>query len=196
MVDNFKHDTWLLDDDSFDFIYMRWLATSVVDWVEHFKKAYRYLKPGAWLESFDTNVYIESDDGTVAKGTAMFDYGEILRKGCGKMGIPSSDFYVVRDQLQRKALEAAGFVNIQEKRFRIPTSEWPLDPAMKDIGLYSRAAIQNDVEGIVGLPASHIGYSKEEVAVYGAKFRKELCDMKIHGYYTTNVAWGQKPADV
>lgn len=109
---------WPFRDDSIDFVHMRWLVGCVPDWTEQYKRAYRCLQPGGWIESFEANGYYESDDGTVGEKTAIFQYGEIFRVGAQKMDLAAS-FNVVRDELQRKACEAAGFVNIHEKSIKV-----------------------------------------------------------------------------
>lgn len=116
-MDDFLLD-WPFKDDSVDFVYMRWLVGCVTDWEEHCKKAYKCLKPSGWIESFDANGYYTSDDGTVTSDSAIQKYGEIFRTAVQKLRLPTS-FFVVRDHLQRKAMEAAGFVNIHEMSIKV-----------------------------------------------------------------------------
>lgn len=63
------------------------------------------------------------------------------------------------------------------------------------MGLYNRAAIENDIEGTVGFMAVQLGWTKEEVAVYAAHLRKELRDRSIHGLCNAKAVWAQKPLD-
>lgn len=90
----------------------------MTDWTALFKQAYTALKPGAWLESFEVNGFFESDDNTLPEKSALAQWGMIFREGAKKLGSTAS-FAVVRDQLQRQAMEAAGFVNIQEKAIKV-----------------------------------------------------------------------------
>lgn len=139
----------------------------------------------------------------------------IFREGAKKLGSTAS-FSVVRDGLQKKALEEAGFVEIQEhpikvsyvssylvwaykgptdtRRYQLPTSGWPKDPNQKKVGEFTKAAIENDAEGAVGFSASHLGWSQEEIGQYAAHLRRELRVGDQHAYYRANVAWAQKPA--
>lgn len=77
---------------------------------------------------------------------------------------------------------------------QIPISGWPKDPKLREIGQYTRAAIENDIEGTVGFSATQLGWTREEITVYAAHLRRELRSGKLHGYYRCNVAWAQKPA--
>ncbi|KAK1761860.1 S-adenosyl-L-methionine-dependent methyltransferase [Phialemonium atrogriseum] len=168
-------------------------AEGSVDFTALLKQAYKTLKPGGWVETFDFNGYFESDNGTLTNSMALAQWGIIFRKGAEKLGSTAS-FTVVRDKLQRKALEASGFVNIQEEALKIPSSGWPKDPKLQEVGRYSRAAITNDVDGSVGLLAGQLGYSVDDVKVYAAHLRRELRSNKVHGYYRGSVVWAQKPS--
>lgn len=77
----------------------------------------------------------------------------------------------------------------------MPISGWPEDPKLREIGQFSRAAIENDIEGIVGFSATQLGWSREQIAVYAAHLRRELRSRQVHAYYRSNVAWAQKPLD-
>lgn len=72
-------------------------------------------------------------------------------------------------------------------------SEWPKDPAQREIGLYTRAVIFHDTEGIFNYMASKIGWSPENVTVYAAHLRRELRSLNVHCYYRSLVVMGQKP---
>lgn len=87
------------------------------NWAELFKKAYAALKPGGYIESFDFDANVSSDDGTVTDKTAISQWGYIFQEGVRKLGSRAS-FNPVMDGLQRKGLEEAGFVNITEKRYK------------------------------------------------------------------------------
>jgi len=95
---------------------MRWLFGSIKDWDELFRQAYRALKPGGWIESHEASVYFHSDDGTVNDKTAMGQFGDFFSEGGKKIG---RSMTVVEDGIQRKGIEAAGFVNIQEQNYKV-----------------------------------------------------------------------------
>ncbi|KAF4969074.1 hypothetical protein FSARC_3636 [Fusarium sarcochroum] len=90
-------------------------------------------------------------------------------------------------------MDEAGFVNVEEKRIKLPTSGWPQDPDLKKIGQFTRAAIENDIEGAVGFMATQIGWSQDEIVLYAAYLCKELRGNQYYSYYRANVMWAQKP---
>lgn len=190
-IDDFTQE-WTFAEGSLDYVHMRWLIGCVTDWTALFQQAYKCLKPGGWIESFECNGYFESDDGTVTETSASAQWGIIFREGAKKLGSTAS-FAVVRDELQRKCMAEAGFQNIEEKPIRLPTSGWPKDPKLREIGQFTKAAIENDIEGTIGFMAIQLGWSQEEISVYAAHLRKELRGGKVHAFYRANVVWAQKP---
>jgi len=95
---------------------MRWLLGSIVDWTALFKQAYLSCKPGGWFESFETSSRFESDDGSVTEASALGQWGKIFEQGGKVFG---RSFSVVDDGIQRKAMEEAGFVDIEEFNFNV-----------------------------------------------------------------------------
>ncbi|RYP45665.1 hypothetical protein DL768_008009 [Monosporascus sp. mg162] len=106
---------WTYAPGSFDFIHIRWLVGAIPDWNELFKQAYRTLKPGGYLESKESSALIRSDDGTVPIGCALDQWGRVFWEAGKKFG---RSFRVYEDELQRKAMEAAGFVDIKETVYK------------------------------------------------------------------------------
>lgn len=95
---------------------MRYLVGSVVDWTALFKEGYAALKPGAWLESFEGSPHMISDDGTVPDKSAISQWGNFFEEGGRAIG---RSFLVVEQGIQKKAMEEAGFVDIQEWDFKV-----------------------------------------------------------------------------
>lgn len=107
---------WTFAPNSVDYVHIRWLLGSIADWTELFKQAYRCLKPGGYVESFEPDSVMQSDDGTVKETSAMGQWGKFFEEGGKKLGRP---FSVLSDRLQRKGMEEAGFVDIEELDFKV-----------------------------------------------------------------------------
>lgn len=110
---------WTFPEASLDYVHVRFLTGCIADWEALMKAAYRCLKPDGYIESMEPSAYIQSDDNTIEPDSAMGQWGKIFVEGGSKMGRP---FMVVEDELQNKALEKAGFVNIQEKKHKVSDS--------------------------------------------------------------------------
>ena len=109
---------WTYRPGTFDYVHMRYLLGAIIDWNELFRQAYRSLRPGGWLESYEAAVTQESDDGSVEEGSAMDQWGKLFHEAGRKTG---RSFRVYEDRLQKKAMEAAGFVDIQVWEFKVRT---------------------------------------------------------------------------
>lgn len=178
---------------------MRYLVGSIIDWTALFKEAYMALKPGAWLESFEGSPHMISDDGTVPSKSAISQWGKFYEEGGKTLG---RSFLVVDEGVQRKAMEEAGFVDIQEWNCKVsrdsmfpgemprktphrlqirmtdaisqaPVGSWPRDKKQKNIGQWAQTALECDIEGYVLFIANVIaGWSREEILVYIAQLRR------------------------
>lgn len=69
------------------------------------------LKPGGWIESFEVSPTVTSDDNTVGPDTALAGWDKLFIDASKKIG---NSFTVVADQIQKPAIEEAGFINIKE----------------------------------------------------------------------------------
>lgn len=107
---------WTFAAGTFDYVYMRYLVGCVPDWTEQYRQAFRVLKTGGYLESFEASPNIESDDGTVAPGSPLNRWGDIFHEAGKKSG---RTFTVIEEGLQRKCMEEVGFVDLQEWNFKV-----------------------------------------------------------------------------
>ena len=135
---------WTFPESTFDFIHMRYLFGSVGDWSALFREAFSACAPGGWVESLEVEVDYVSDDGTVKPDSAMAMWGRMCREAGPKMGRP---FTILRDRLQRKGMEEAGFTNIHEVDRKVPMGGWPLDPKLAEVGRFVQLGFENDLEG-------------------------------------------------
>lgn len=169
---------------------MRGLVGSIDNWDALFQKAFICLKPGGWLESYEISPTWESDDDTIPPNSAMAKWGPMFIEGGRQSG---RSFTIVKDKVQRKAMQAAGFKNIDEKNIKAPIGSWPKDKRLKQIGVYGQLVMERDAEGLVLFMASMMGWSTTEVTVFVTKLKEELRSRKQHSYYRQKSLWGQKP---
>lgn len=97
-------------------------------------------------------------------------------------------------------LEEAGFEDVHEEVFKVPSNPWPKDARLKEIGKVSakymtgRGRLADSVqfqhlqylEGLkgltIGLFTRSLQWQPEEVEVFLAHMRGELKDRSIHSY--------------
>ena len=90
---------------------MRWLMGSIVDWDALFAEAFKTLKPGGWVESYEARMQVDCDHMEIPADAYIQQWSKFFLDGGEKLG---RTFYVWERELQRKGMEKAGFVDIQE----------------------------------------------------------------------------------
>ncbi|KAF6520475.1 hypothetical protein HZS61_016892 [Fusarium oxysporum f. sp. conglutinans] len=162
----------------------------VPDWDKLFEQAFKALKPGGWVESFEASAIIESDDDSVKPDSALAQWGPIFIRASKTIG---NTFTVVGDELQRPGIEKAGFADVKQWDSKLPLNPFPKDPKLKEIGQFGELFSTQDTEGLVLFVANTLGWTPEEVHVYIAKFRREIRDRRNHPYIRLRTVWARKP---
>ena len=190
-IDDANEDHWTWRENTFDFVHSRGLFGSIVDWNAFYKKAFRVCKPGGYMEDYEWSTYMSSDDGTVVEGSPIDQWHKVFWEGGRKFG---RTFKVVEDDVQEKGMREAGFVDIRVETFKAPLTPWPKDRKQKEIGLFSRTALEMDAEGyVLYIWGSVMGWSEQEIQVFLAHFRRQLRDPKVHPWLYHRVVYGRKP---
>jgi hypothetical protein len=98
-------------------------------------------------------------------------------------------FYEVGNKLNRtfkfsddsmdKWAAAAGFTNVEHKKFKIPYGTWPKDKKLKELGMYTGLYLEVSLDGFAIYPICQIlGWSLEQVEVLVAKMRQGVKNPK------------------
>ncbi|ORY68797.1 S-adenosyl-L-methionine-dependent methyltransferase [Pseudomassariella vexata] len=181
---------WTFRPNVFDFVHMRDLFGSIQDWNSLYRQAYKCIKPGGYIEDFECSVVISSDDGSVAPGMACYDWGRIFHEAGRKMGRPMD---VVERGIVPAGLKAAGFVDVVERRYRLPLTAWPADKRLREVGAIQHWAAQEGLEGYaMYLLTQQLKWAPERVQLLLACIRKELRSNKLHPYAWVQVTYGRK----
>lgn len=128
----------------------------------------------------------------------MYEWSKIFIAAGETMG---RTFTIARDS--KRLLEEVGFVDVVEKKYKIPVGAWMEDPKWKEIGRWDLLYLTTGLEGMALYILKHVlGVSSPfpltywgvfetdssqwefvEIQVYLAKMRKALLSRKTHGYY-------------
>ncbi|KAH7625488.1 S-adenosyl-L-methionine-dependent methyltransferase [Sordaria sp. MPI-SDFR-AT-0083] len=182
---------WTWPDNTFDFVHGRMLIGIIEDWYEFHRQAFRTCKPGGYVETFVASTSFHCDDGTVKEDSAMSQWGKVWREGGRKLG---RTFEAYENDLQRKAMEAAGFVDIEYKDYFVPMGGWGDDKEAAEKGLWCKITVEADLEGYTNYIFNVIvGWTPEETNAYTDQLKKEWSNPNIHGYFWARSAWGRKP---
>ncbi|KAF4964465.1 hypothetical protein FSARC_7607 [Fusarium sarcochroum] len=182
---------WTWPPDHFDFVHIRTMYGSIPDWVDLYKKAYIHLVPGGWVQDLEMDVRIQSDHVKLPPDHVFNRWADLFYLGGEKMG---RSFDVCKGHTMRDNLEAAGFVDIVEKKFKVPIHGWASDPKLREAGALIQAALEQSIEGYaILLLMDLMGWYREEVAVLLGLYRKEMKDKNNCGWVETTVVYGRKP---
>ncbi|KAK0620136.1 S-adenosyl-L-methionine-dependent methyltransferase [Immersiella caudata] len=132
----------------------------------------------------------ESENGCLKPTHALYQWGRIFVEGGRKLG---RSWTLREEDIQRKAMEEAGFVDVQVKEVKTPMGTWPRDKRQKEIGAYMQLAFEQDAEGTVLFMATTLGWSREEVGVFLECFRREIREGNTRAFFRQRIVWGRKP---
>ena len=97
----------------------------------------------------------------------------------------------------RARIQKAGFVNVQEKLYKVPLGDWAKNEVPKEAGRFCKVQLLSGLEGCSLSLFTKLGsptpWSAEEVQVFLATLRAEVEEKRVHAYYLKRRVWGQKP---
>ncbi|KAJ5457507.1 hypothetical protein N7475_008895 [Penicillium sp. IBT 31633x] len=178
----------------FDLVHMRQLigAFTPAEWDALYEQCYKNLKPGGWVEQLEGDPRICCSDDSLPKGSSTMLFTQAVFEAGKNWDHPLDTLDTMRG-----AMEKAGFVDIQVKRYKWPIGPWARDPTLKEAGRlhYHQWAAGMEGWGLYlltkwGLPTP---WTKEEVQVLLAKVRKEVQNPHYHIWQHATRVWGRKP---
>ena len=170
---------WTFGYNNFDFIHCRDMYTGIRDWKRFIRQCYDHVKPGGWVEISSVYPMLKSDDGTLPPpDSGMLEVALTFDNISRRMSAdPEFQFKL------KGWFEDQGFISVQEKVFKIPSSPWAKGLTMKKIGAFE---VMNVVGGAAGFLhrgwSKDFGKSQEELEVLIMRIRKELSSNKYHCY--------------
>ncbi|KAH6645825.1 methyltransferase domain-containing protein [Truncatella angustata] len=188
-IDDASHD-WSFHQ-RFDYVHVRALTMGIANWDKFVDQAYRFLQPGGYLELQEFHIPLESPDGSIREGSALWRWGEKINRVCGKLGIDSMGSLKHSERLRNR-----GFVNVEEKHLRCPLGPWAKGQRQKKLGWMGRKDLYEGIDGISKKLLVMMGEgTEEEVDKFLEECKADLMDPAIHPCMPLDVIWGQRPLD-
>lgn len=187
-VDDFESD-WEFAH-KFDFIHARELSGSVRDFPALIRRSMSNLNPGGWIELIDFDCELFADDDTlINKAPNLLKWTTLLREAGANFGKPLDSA-----KYHKQWLTEAGFKNVREEVFKVPSNPWAKHPKMKELGRFQQVNFIEGVEAFsLALFTRVLEWSALEVQIFMAAVKKELTDRSIHAYAKFYFVYGQKP---
>ncbi|KAL7796738.1 S-adenosyl-L-methionine-dependent methyltransferase [Trichoderma ceciliae] len=153
------------------------------------QQAFEALEPGGWLESQELEAAFNCDDNTMDPEGPMCAWIKEMRVAADGLNRPA-----ILGSTLKEVFERVGFVDVQQRIFKLPTNEWPRDERLKEIGWMWG---QNFSQGLNGfsfqLMNKEFGRSPAQIELSLVEIREELSNPQIHAYMPVFVVWGRKP---
>ncbi|KAI5462455.1 S-adenosyl-L-methionine-dependent methyltransferase [Mariannaea sp. PMI_226] len=152
-------------------------------------QAFENLAPGGWFESQEYDAIISCDDDSLDPEGPLAMWFDDMRVASRTM----DRTLVVAAEL-RHAFQEAGFVDIQERIFKMPMNGWPKDERLKELGRMWERNFLMGLSGFSFAPFNRVfGKTAAEIEVSLVDVRRDLMDTKIHAYAPIYVVIGRKP---
>ncbi|KAI8712406.1 hypothetical protein NCS52_01338700 [Fusarium sp. LHS14.1] len=183
---------WTFEPETFDFIHIRYLQGSIGDWDKLYGQVYKALKPGGWFQHIEPDLQMlsQNSDVVVDDKHIFSRWAQVFNEVGQKMG-RTFDF---TDRKQEKMAKAGGFSSITYQAHKIPVGRWPKDKKKKELGSFVGLSFSQALDGFVKMPLCEIlGWSPEEMQLFGVEMRKVLMDPKTQATGCVFSMYGQKP---
>lgn len=188
-VDDMEN-TWEYSSQ-FDLIHARYLAGAIKDWPRLIEQAFKFTRPGGWVEFQDFDMEFYTRNGEFKPGCAMDTWTKIVVDGLQKMGVEPEP-----GPKLEKWLTKAGFTNVHQEVHPIPVGVWPKSKKMKEIGALDYHQFLEGLEGIsMHIFTNTAGWKPEEVQVFLVEVRKDLKNRRLQAQHDFYVVYAQKPLD-
>ncbi|KAI5861321.1 S-adenosyl-L-methionine-dependent methyltransferase [Durotheca rogersii] len=171
----------------FNFIHVRSLGEPT-DKRRLIKSIYDNLAPGGWVEFQEWVLHAQSPDRSL-EGTAFQRWNELMAEGVRKLG--RSLFFVLE---YKSLLEQAGFQNIVELKYAVPTNTWPPGRQSQKIGTLQKSNTLQVIDVYsLGVFTQGLGWSRDDLDKLLVEVRKDIENTRIHSYSTLMTVYCQKP---
>lgn len=166
---------WTWPVNHFDFVHIRALYGSIPDWKALYANVFARVKPGGWFEHVEREVRIESDHVILPKDHVWNQWADLFHK-VGE--ITGRSFGIAAGHTMKELMEEAGFVDVVEKKIKMPMHGWPKDPKLKNAGYMAQVAVDEAIDGLGTFVLTQIyGWTREQVVASVADYRGELRKM-------------------
>jgi len=165
----------------FDYVHTRLMnGFSIKSWPFFYEQAFAALQPGGWVENQEFEVRFGCDDGTMSHDSPCLRWATLWNQGIENFGLTGRCY----PERMKQQMEAAGFVNVAVRYYRMPIGTWPKDKRLRQAGLYNLVGLLDGLSGLSQRTFTRgLGWSVEEMEVLLMQVRDECKNRKIHSYF-------------
>lgn len=100
------------------------------------------MNSGGWIEQIEVENNVLSDDGSILPNSQVITMSKLARD----MTAASGRDFCISDKMAN-LIKAAGFVDVQEYKYKLPLGPWPADPKLKDVGKLFERFYKSGLQG-------------------------------------------------
>jgi hypothetical protein len=119
------------------------------------------------------------DDGSTPEDSGLMAFSRLSLEASAVCGFP-----LAAAEEYKSYIEAAGFIDVVEQRFKVPSSPWPKDKRLKLIGAFE---LHNLTAGLSGMSlrmfSKAFGWTQERTEVYLINVRRDMKNLDYHTYW-------------
>ena len=169
---------WTYRKESFDFIHGRDFLYCLRDYPKLMRQCYEHLKPGGYVELACIYPLPFCDDGSTPMDNGFRQVCEKFMEASALWGTPA-------DAPTRYAqyMRDAGFIDVSENVYKVPSCPWPKDKVLKQIGALEMTNVVEGAQGF-GLRVFEkvFGWTKEQTELVMVNFRRDVKNRSYHQY--------------
>lgn len=91
----------------------------------------------------ESSIIFKSDDGTVTDEHPLAEWSRISIEAAKRMGKTFENAQYTKENIIK-----AGFVDVVERKYKMPVRAWSSDPKLKEIGRWNSLYFQQGIEGM------------------------------------------------
>ncbi|GKZ26886.1 hypothetical protein AbraIFM66951_003243 [Aspergillus brasiliensis] len=182
---------WTLGENSWDFIHLQMGCGSVVGWPNLYRRILRHLQPGAWFEQVEIDFEPRCDDCSL-DGLVLDQWYQYLKQATQATMRPIA--HNSRDTI--KALEEAGFTQIDHQMMRLPLNAWHRDGHERKVARWYNLAFSESLETLSLAPFSRVfKWPLDRIRHLAAEAKSEVFNKELHAYNILHIYQARKPGD-
>lgn len=172
---------WTGFEQRFDFIHTRLMnGFSLKSWPFFYEQAFASLQPGGWVENQEFSVAFGCDDNSIPENSACRRWAELWEQGVSNFGLTG----ICHPDKMKAAMEAAGFIDVSVRFYRMPIGAWPKDKNLRQSGLFNVIGLLDGLSGLSQRVFTRgLQWSIEEMELLLMQVRDECKNRRIHSWF-------------
>jgi len=147
------------------------------------------MESGGYIQQIEIQIEPKCDDGTFPPDSYLKEFSnfaQLFDESTGKA-------FTISKQMKEHIADA-GFVDIQQLRFKLPLGQWSSDPKYREIGRWFESFYRTGSQGwVVGPLTRTMGWTLDQVNEACQKAYSVLEERNQHIYFDAVVIYGRRP---